>query len=285
LIISSVGFGKNVPTPTPFVDPKDPVVVLPKMTVTNDDLNPRLLIPKKDLTEPAFKGISPDILFPARARFESVFDGRATVGLMLDSQGKVIDSLIIRYSKPYFADELMNAVHQETFSPRRIKGIAVPGRFYVGYTFSLSENMARGQNLALAVSMTPMEAIAERANRISNRLGGGPPFIYEAHGEHEIDGRMLKVAVIAVPAIPDGYQIPDGQPLKVIVSFYVDEKGNVRLPNVESNSSPLLVSNVIKTVADWKFAPPTIEGKPALVIAVRSITLELNRPPPVSVEK
>jgi hypothetical protein len=118
---------------------------------------------------------------------------------------------------------------------------------------------------------------------LSNQVGGwgdnGPKLIYKAHGESEVDGHLLKIAAVDTPMIPAGFEVQPKQVLKVIVSFYVDETGKVRLPNVDSNSPALLIASVIKTVSGWKFAPPTIKGKPVLVFTSRTLTLELNPPP------
>jgi len=241
---------------------------MPKITVTAERLNPRWLIPKADLTQANFKGVAPEIIFPTRARFEGVFDGRATVGVMLDADGNATDFLLIRYSRPYFGDELMRAIHNEKFSPRRIKGVAIPGRFYVNQRFYLNGT----------VSMTPMDAIAEFTNRITNALDG-PPFVFQPHLEHEIDGGKLQFTAVTEPLLPGGFEVVAGQPLKVIVSFYVDEKGNVRLPNVESNTPSRLIPSLVKALTAWSFVPPTIGGKPALLFAVRSITLDAGSLP------
>jgi TonB family protein len=58
----------------------------------------------------------------------------------------------------------------------------------------------------------------------------------------------------------------------VLVAFYVDEQGNVRLPNVESEASPAVVSQVMKAVLAWKFSPPMIKGKAVLAYANRTLT-------------
>ena len=251
--------------------------VSPKMTITNEEPNPSLLIPKNDVTEAAFAGADPEVEFPSRGRFESVFDGRAAVGVMVDAEGNATDFLVIRYSKAYFAEEVMIAIRNEQFTPRKIRGVAVPGRFYVVRAFSLSVQNPIDPNQPGTVSMNPMEQMGLRSDRIANK--DGPPLIYKAHGEHEIDGHILKVAAVAAPLIPVGCEIPAGQTLKIVVIFYVDGGGDVRLPNVDSDASPLLIPNVIKTVAGWKFERPTIKGKPVLVFTNRTLILEPNPAP------
>jgi hypothetical protein len=122
--------------------------------------------------------------------------------------------------------------------------------------------------------MNAMEQMGQRSDRIANNKDGAP-LIYKAHGEHEIDGHILKVAAVAAPSIPAGCDISAGRPLKVVVSFYVDGGGDVRLPNVDSDAQPALIAEVIKTVDGWKFERPTIKGKPALVFTNRTLVFEM----------
>jgi len=71
--------------------------------------------------------------------------------------------------------------------------------------------------------------------------------------------------------IPEGYEAPIGTPVKAIVSFYVDEQGHVRLPEVEYAASPALIPHAIAALRHWEFKPPTIHGQPVLVFVKRSV--------------
>jgi hypothetical protein len=254
------------------------VDVPPKLTITNEETNPSMHIPKNDLTEAAFAGSEPEVEFPSRGRFEGVFDGRAAVGVMVDAEGNATDFLVIRYSKAYFANEILTTIRNEQFSPRKIRGVAVPGRFYVVRAFALSVQNPIDRNLPGMVSMNGMEQMSLLSDRVANSQDG-PPLAYKAHGEREIDGQILKVAAVAAPSLPVGCEITAGHPLKIVVSFYVDGGGDVRLPNVDSDASPPLIAEVIKTVAGWKFERPTIKGKPALVFTNRTLVFEMPLPP------
>ncbi len=72
--------------------------------------------------------------------------------------------------------------------------------------------------------------------------------------------------------IPPDYAARDGKAPRVLVSFYVDEHGHVRLPNVESAPSPALIADAIEAIQRWEFKPPTREGKAVLVSAFRVVT-------------
>lgn len=75
-----------------------------------------------------------------------------------------------------------------------------------------------------------------------------------------------------VPYFPDGYEPTNGKGDWVMVSLYIDEQGQVRVPNVDSASSPLLVRNALRAVHYWQFKPPTVKGKPVLVFAAFALS-------------
>lgn len=242
-------------------------VVLPKMTVSIEGLQPSWLLPKADLTEPAFQGVRPQILFPARARMRGVFDGYATVAVLLDEQGRALDQLVVRYTQPYFGEALIGGIRDQTFTPRRVKGVAVPGRFLIGQRFQVSGT----------VLVTGMDGVSALMNP-ERHSADGPRVVFEPRLEHELDQAPLEFTASAVPTLPRGFQIAPGEEMRVVVSFFVDENGQARVPNVESASPPALVANVIKAVSRWRFVPPTFKGKPALVFALRSVLLEPATP-------
>lgn len=235
------------------------VVTLPAVTVEEESLRDYPFFPKADVKPPGFADRSPpvDLFYPGKAYVDGVSEGSATVGVMLDEDGKPTDYLLIRYTQPYFGEALMNEAHEQQFSPRRVKGVAVPGRFDFGYRFVPT----------VVLQMNDFDAIRER-NMI---IEGGPRFIYGPHAEHDIDGGGLVQTKRAFALLPDGFAAPAGKTVKALVSFYVDETGHVRLPSVESAASPLLIPNAIKAVEHWEFAPPTIKGRPVLVYTLWSV--------------
>lgn len=241
--------------------------MLPKMTVTSARLNPSVLLPRQALTPPDFKGVPAELVFPARARHEGIFDGRAVVGVMLAADGRSTDILLLKYSKRYFGDELLMVVRNERFTPRRIRGVAVPGRLNIGHKFQVGGSVA----------MSPMDALAEFTRRVAYTLDGGAPYEFEPCLEQATDGGTLRFIHTEVPALAQGLAPLGGEPLTVIVSFYVDGDGLVRLPNVESDTPPAVIVSVLRAVAAWRFSPPTVKQHPALVFAIRAMRLEVPR--------
>lgn len=50
------------------------------------------------------------------------------------------------------------------------------------------------------------------------------------------------------------------------VRFFVDAEGRVRLPSVTSTTAPEFAEAALGVLAQWRFAPPTLGGKPVIAI-------------------
>jgi TonB family protein len=55
----------------------------------------------------------------------------------------------------------------------------------------------------------------------------------------------------------------------VAVYFYIDEKGEVRMPAVQTGPHPYLMEIAVDALKSWKFEPPTSRGRPVLVAAAQ----------------
>lgn len=243
------------------------VVGLPRVTVTGGLIRDCPPFPKADVAPPSFAdGSAPiDLYYPAQAYKDGVTEGLATVGVMLDRNGAATDYLLIAYSRRYFGDALLREAKGQTFAPRRVRGVAVPGRFNFSNRFSPTSMMG----------LNTFEAVGERVSSVE----GGVRLEYRPRLERELDGGGLSLTRSAVALIPAGFDSPKGGEVKAVVSFYVDEEGKVRLPNVEAAASPLLVANAIEAVRHWGFRPPTVQGRPVLVFALFAVSFEPGGPP------
>jgi hypothetical protein len=254
LAIARPGFGDTPAAPPPPA--ASAVTVLPQVTVQADPLKDYHLFPPSVVTRPDFApNAAPiDLFFPGKAYKDGITQGYATVGVELDEKGRPVDFLLIRYTQPYFGDSLMREAQRQTYSARQVMGMAVPGRFDFSNRFVPT----------MAVELNAIGAADERRDEVR----GGPPYLYQPHLAKEVDGGELVITNTTYPIIPDNYAWPDGKPLHVLVSLYVDETGRVRLPNVESAPSPILIAHALEAVSHWSFKPPLIKGKPVLVFAL-----------------
>src|SRR5258708_21654672 len=94
--------------------------------------------------------------------------------------------------------------------------------------------------------------------------GGRPDFKYQPVTEDALDNR-LEYARQAVPHFPAGYTPAGGKADWVVVSLYIDEEGHVRIPSVDSASSPLLVRNALLAGPHLQVKPPTVKGHAVLL--------------------
>lgn len=216
---------------------------------------------KEDVTAPSFPSNDPIIRvqFPGTAFFEGVATGRATVGVMLDPTGRPSDFLLIRYTRDYFGQALLEEAKVRAYMPKRLKGLAVPGPFTFSYNFEPPKGLT---------NINGFEASSRRAEEVQ----GGAGVAYEPHWETEIDGARLEPIQVRIPVLPAHPVRSDKRPVQVLVSFYVDEQGRVRLPDVESALAPELVASAVQALQQWAFKPPTIKAKPVLVRAMRAVT-------------
>jgi hypothetical protein len=237
----------------------DPVE-LPKMIVHSARLEDYPLIPKAALSGGGLAPSEPPVylMFPGSAYGAGVSRGFATVCVELDEKGNAVDYLLIAYTEKYFGDALMRNARDTRYSPRLFKGVAVPARFNFGYEFRAE----------FALALSSFDAVEHRQQEIR---GGRPDFKYYPVTEEALDNRLENLRA-ALPYFPDGYTPTGTKADWVMVTLYIDETGRVRVPQVESASSPLLVRNAFRAVHYWQFKPPTVQGRPVLVYAAFAVS-------------
>jgi len=250
------------PTPDSVPAPEEDTLQLPDMKVGGGATLKDFAFPTKDaVTAPSFPANDPllKVQYPGTALFEGVATGRATVGVLLDQAGRPLDFLLIRYTQPYFGQALLEEAKDRDYTPKRLKGVAVPGAFTFSYHFEPPEGLT---------NISSFDAVGRRLEEVQ----GGAGFVYEPHREAELDGGQLELIQVKIPVLPARLVPPDKRPVRVLVSFYVDEQGRVRLPEVESALAPDLVAHALQALQQWAFKPPTIKAKPVLVRAMRAVT-------------
>ena len=250
--------GDPSPDPTPPIDPGPPVR-LPKMTVNSARLADYPPIPRTDLRGGGLAPSEPpvNIFFPGSAYAAGIAKGYATVCVDVDEKGNATDYLLVAYSEKYFGEALLRNAKDTRYAPLSFKGVPIPSRFDFSYEFRPE----------FSVGLNSFEAVERRQLAIR---GGRPDLKFHPFIEEELDNRLEYVRQ-AVPYFPDGYTPAGGKADWVMVTIYIDEEGHVRVPHVESASSPLLVPNALKAVRYWQFKPPTAKGQPVIVYAAFAV--------------
>jgi hypothetical protein len=246
-------------------DPAPPLhseapVELPTVTVNGSRLADYPPIAVGDLRGGGIAPTEPPVrlFFPGSGYAAGIAKGQATVCVELDEKGNATDYLLVAWTEKYFGEALLRAAQDTKYAPLLFKGVAVPSRFNFGYEFTPD----------FSVPMSTFDAVERRELEIR---GGRPDFKYHPVTEAALDNRLERVRE-AVPHFPAGYTPVGGKGDWVVVSLYIDEEGRVRVPRVDSASSPLLVRNALLAVHYWQFKPATVKGKPALVYAAFAVS-------------
>jgi len=193
--------------------------------------------------------------YPSAARARGVSHGRAEASVLVDADGTPLDFLVTSETEPAFGRALVERLRTMIFQPAMSHGFPVPAR--CAFSFDFSSQGATGMNV--------LDASANQSS-----LGRTKP-VHAAIVESKLD-HPLEILEGSVPALPRGYPAPD-KPMKVSVTFFVDETGQLRTPNIESAGSPQVFAPVVAALSTWKFKAPTAGGKPALVFAGRTFFL------------
>jgi TonB family protein len=179
-------------------------------------------------------------------------EGKVVVALSVDTKGQLEDLLVIAHTHPDFADAAVAALRRWTFEPATLGGTPVAAVTEITIDFAVEGTSV--------VSMTPSDTLAAYFYSIHQAKD-----TYRPHTLHELDR-------IPTPIAAPGPQYPReladrGRSGDVTVHFFIDEKGNVRIPSIDNTSDAELGSLAILALRQWKFEAPTCKGVPVLVKA------------------
>jgi TonB family protein len=190
---------------------------------------------------------------PAVLRMTGMREGRVVVAIDVDATGRLSDSLVIMASHKELVRPCIEALKAWRFTPARQDGQPISARQEL--TINISQTGA-------VVSRTASEVVVDLFERIAGR-----PNDYEMCPAREVDRPLAVVNHVVPEYARDAEKLGVGG--RVRVHFYVDEKGNVRLPAVPAETNAYLSSVAVEAMRNWKFAPPTRRGRPVLVAAVQ----------------
>lgn len=180
---------------------------------------------------------------------ENIYDGRALAIIEIGPQGEVRDAVCVQASHPAFAKATMEGLGKATFEPATENGNAIPVRQPLELKFSSSGGvhsistlddvqtlLRQGTNTGKGFTLTPLKNLDEPIKLKSQGK------VYKPVDENEkpIEG-------------------------KAVVSFYIGRKGGVHMPEIVSSSDPRLDEAVFKSLKDFEFTIPKLNGEPVPV--------------------
>ena len=193
-----------------------------------------------------------DPLFPFHLMQMGVTQGEAQVAINTDATGKLVEWLVIGYTAPEFADAAVRAIKQWEFKPARLRGEPVGTVVELVFSFEARGVVVSSANLT--------EQFTGRLMRITEGR-----YTYRPCSVRELD-RVPAPTVTVAPYYPAALA-KEGVKGSVIVEFFIDETGAVRMPAASAKDDTALTALAVDAVSHWKFTPPTSRGKGVLVKA------------------
>jgi TonB family protein len=207
-----------------------------------------------------------EAVFPSSLVSLGVKSGSASVAVAIDAAGRLTDYLVTAYTHPAFADSAVAALKKWTFEPALIHGFPRNSKSDLTFRFQVEG--------VVVVTMTNL-AFDEMLHL---KLAPGS-LAYSACTLGELD-RIPTPTKIVNPVYPNELA-RSSRGGHVLVSFYIDEQGRVRMPSVsrETNEANGELSAIaITAVAQWQFEPPTAKGQPVLVAAQQDFQFKPSVP-------
>jgi outer membrane biosynthesis protein TonB len=190
--------------------------------------------------------------FPAALAFSPISSGEAHVIINVDYQGSLVDLLVTSYTDKAFADEAVGLLKLWRYRAATVNGEPVGVRMELRLEFS-----AKGR----VVSLSAIDMASGFVESMGLR-----PAVTNVCKSSELDQPLAAVQAVA-RLNPAEVMAPSGTANSVILDFYVDEKGQPRMPVVLDSPSTALSQAAVGALNQCRFTAPTRGGKPVLVRA------------------
>lgn len=193
-------------------------------------------------------------IFPLQLRNTSVTEGYAQVQLLVAADGSLLETFISAYSHPEFCDSATQAIRGWVFRPvDASEANKLPQRYNLRFNFR-HEGM-------IIVSGDFQETVNAflKTKRLDRSVS--PCKL------RDLDN-IPEALNLIVPTYPTELkkQKVEGA---VSVSFFIDEDGRVRVPNVDTSTRPEFATAALEAVSKWTFVPPQRKGQATRVLAVQ----------------
>jgi TonB family protein len=187
--------------------------------------------------------------FPHSLALTPISEGEARIVINVDADGKLVDWLVTGYTHKAFADEAVYVLKQWRFAAPIENGQRTGIRTELRFAFA-----ATGRVVSLTAIETP--------DLLLKQMGVEPHYTLNVCRLQDLD-RPLAPINPASPLYPAQPKVTGRQ--SVVVDFYVDEKGQPRMPVVVNSSHDKFAPPVVDALNRWRFTAPTRAGRPVAV--------------------
>ncbi len=207
-----------------------------------------------------------EAVFPRKLVAVGMKSGAASVAIAVDDNGRLTDYLVTAYSHPAFAESAVEAVKKWKFEPAQVHGSRRNSKSDITFRFELEG--------IVVVTLTPLSYSELVRLKIAPESEA-----YSACTLAQLD-RIPNPTKIVNPAYPNQLA-RSSLGGRIHVEFYIDETGRVRMPSVSRETNEAneeLSAAAIMAVAQWQFDPPTMKGRPVLVLAQQDFNFKPATP-------
>lgn len=171
--------------------------------------------------------------------------GSAQVFIIIDAQGRVSASKVVKADRPEFGYALQAAVEQFEYQPALKNGDPT------STVLTVSEDFEPSFDRSLMFTEAEVDAYKLEIKHPERIAKPG-----------ELDAKPKPYRLSAPLRPRSATQAAAGEAL---VEFLIGERGEVLLPRLVSASEPAFGYAAVQSVALWTFVPPTKGGKPTIV--------------------
>lgn len=212
------------------------VFVFAQSTESGPSLQPKLITPIQ-------------AIMPMSLHNTSIQDPKVVAMIQVSGDGSVEDLVVIEASHINLVERAERLIRRALFDPGDV-GMNESIRFELNLPFLYPSDLGM-QNRTTSEDIEIMiDEVKDRDMRVR----------FHNPGELDEPPQVLERGKVYVPEDEAGNPLPG----EARVEFYVNHQGEVRLPRILSSSDEEIAIAAMATVADMKFLPPTVEGKPVV---------------------
>lgn len=174
--------------------------------------------------------------------------GEASVSCMVNTEGMVINTRVMKATRPEFGAALAAALEATRFGYATKEGEPIASVLGFRHTFNPRDDSEHDWQAEIE--------LMERAVRRPQTLGKA----------RDLD-RPLRAREQKAPAFPPSL-LSRGVGGEALIEFLLDESGRARLPRVVSATDPSFGYAAAHAVAQWRFEPPTARGGEPTIMRV-----------------